>query len=53
MEAHLLDPRLLQAGLNFYAFSSKWLCHLVDPENKGYVCVHVVLVSCVSMTKRT
>jgi len=35
MEAHLLDPQLLQSALNFYAFSSKWLCHLVDKEKKG------------------
>lgn len=35
MDAHLLDPMLLQAALNFYAFSAKWLCHLVDPEARG------------------
>lgn len=35
IDAQLLDPRLIQAALNFYAFSAKWLCHLVDPENKG------------------
>jgi ubiquitin conjugation factor E4 B len=35
MDAQLLDPDLLQAALSFYAFSAKWLCHLVDPQAKG------------------
>ncbi|KAL6045702.1 putative ubiquitin conjugation factor E4 [Balamuthia mandrillaris] len=35
MDAQLLDPELLQSALNFYAFSAKWLMHLVDPEQRG------------------
>lgn len=39
MEAHLLDPALLQEALDFYAFSAKWLCSLADPDEKGYCTV--------------
>lgn len=34
-DAVMLDPAMLQATLNFYAFVAQWLLRLIDPDAKG------------------